>query len=225
MLVCCNEGWDQTSQLVSLSQLMLDPYYRTIEGFEVLVGKDFVGFGHPFKSRLGHGVEDAFGSKDFSPVFVQFLDCVYQLLYQFPSLFEFNGCFLTNIAFHAYSLLYGTFIGNCERERRSLDLARQTVSLWTELNGKEQFKNPLYDTGCPLVSPKDFYCDASAARFKLWREFYLRWSVPETGYERREWEELEELSEYHSKNEMVIMEMMQMVERYKKTLRRHKIGV
>eukprot|EP00826_Nyctotherus_ovalis_P001576 TRINITY_DN10260_c0_g1_i1.p1 TRINITY_DN10260_c0_g1~~TRINITY_DN10260_c0_g1_i1.p1 ORF type:complete len:150 (+),score=10.87 TRINITY_DN10260_c0_g1_i1:73-522(+) len=115
----------------------------------------------------------------------RFLDCVYQLLYQFPSLFEFNGRFLTSIAFHSYSLLYGTFIGNCEKERRSLELVKQTVSLWTELNSKEQFKNPLYDTSCPLVNPKDFYCDTSAARFKLWKEFYLRWSVPETEYEKK----------------------------------------
>ena len=35
MLVHCSDGWDRTSQLTSLSQLMLDPYYRTYEGFKV----------------------------------------------------------------------------------------------------------------------------------------------------------------------------------------------
>lgn len=35
VLVHCSDGWDRTSQLASLAQLMVDPYYRTIEGFQV----------------------------------------------------------------------------------------------------------------------------------------------------------------------------------------------
>lgn len=31
VLVHCSDGWDRTSQLASLSQLLLDPYYRTME--------------------------------------------------------------------------------------------------------------------------------------------------------------------------------------------------
>jgi len=38
-----------------LAQILLDPYFRTIEGFEVLVMKDWVYFGHPFEERMGHG--------------------------------------------------------------------------------------------------------------------------------------------------------------------------
>jgi hypothetical protein len=30
VLVHCSDGWDRTSQLSSLSQLLLDPYYRTL---------------------------------------------------------------------------------------------------------------------------------------------------------------------------------------------------
>ena len=30
-LVHCSDGWDRTPQLVSLAQLLLDPYYRTIK--------------------------------------------------------------------------------------------------------------------------------------------------------------------------------------------------
>ena len=53
VLIHCSDGWDRTSQLSALSQLCLDPYYRTIEGFMVLVEKDWLAFGHMFRHRSG----------------------------------------------------------------------------------------------------------------------------------------------------------------------------
>ena len=45
-LVHCSDGWDRTPQLTSLSQLLLDPYYRTIRGYLVLISKEWSSFGH-----------------------------------------------------------------------------------------------------------------------------------------------------------------------------------
>ncbi|KAL2826862.1 protein-tyrosine phosphatase-like protein [Aspergillus cavernicola] len=54
VLIHCSDGWDRTSQLSALSQICLDPYYRTLEGFMVLVEKDWLSFGHMFRHRAGH---------------------------------------------------------------------------------------------------------------------------------------------------------------------------
>ncbi|KAK4169413.1 protein-tyrosine phosphatase-like protein [Cladorrhinum sp. PSN259] len=53
-LIHCSDGWDRTSQLCALAELMLDPYYRTLEGFVVLVEKDWLSFGHMFGLRSAH---------------------------------------------------------------------------------------------------------------------------------------------------------------------------
>ena len=89
---------------------MLDPYYRTIEGFEVLVEKDWVSFGHMFKTRTGWKSTNPFEEDKRSPIFIQFLDCVHQLLNQFPSEFEFNLRFLTDLAYYSRSGLFGNFL-------------------------------------------------------------------------------------------------------------------
>ncbi|WVW81396.1 hypothetical protein I302_103388 [Kwoniella bestiolae CBS 10118] len=54
VLIHCSDGWDRTAQLSAISQICLDPYYRTIEGFNVLVEKDFLSFGHKFMDRSNH---------------------------------------------------------------------------------------------------------------------------------------------------------------------------
>lgn len=54
VLIHCSDGWDRTSQLSAIAQLCLDPYYRTLDGFRVLVEKDWLSFGHMFLHRSGH---------------------------------------------------------------------------------------------------------------------------------------------------------------------------
>lgn len=227
VLIHCSDGWDRTSQLSALSQICLDPYFRTLEGFMVLVEKDWLSFGHMFRHRSGHlnsekwfqieneriggdvnrgfgdsggagkAIENAFLSakgffgrdnnsrdslpdsdgelqsydsdspaarkpsssprsavsekeitkvKETSPVFHQFLDATYQLLYQYPTRFEFNERFLRRLLYHLYACQFGTFLFNNEKERVDNQARERTRSVWDYfLARREQFTNPQYD--------------------------------------------------------------------------------
>ncbi len=35
VLVHCSDGWDRTAQVCSLAQIIIDPFYRTIDGLQV----------------------------------------------------------------------------------------------------------------------------------------------------------------------------------------------
>lgn len=113
-LVHCSDGWDRTSQLCALASIILDPFYRTIKGFQILIEKDWLYFGHQFSKRIGQGMNNP-GGEDKSPVFLQYLDCITQLMHQFPSEFEFNYAYIFELADQAYNHLYGNFLCNCYR--------------------------------------------------------------------------------------------------------------
>ena len=55
-----------------------------------------------------------------APIFLQWLDCVHQLLYQFPTAFEFNGELLLFLAYHNISGQYGTFLYNYEKVNENI---------------------------------------------------------------------------------------------------------
>ncbi|ODV88779.1 hypothetical protein CANCADRAFT_32262 [Tortispora caseinolytica NRRL Y-17796] len=54
VLLHCSDGWDRTAQVSSIAQILLDPYFRTLDGFMVLIEKEYVAFGHRFLERCGH---------------------------------------------------------------------------------------------------------------------------------------------------------------------------
>jgi hypothetical protein len=70
----------------------------------VLIEKEWLTFGFPFAQRLGHGLTGKKGEMEQqSPVFIQFIDSVWQVWRQYPSSFEFNEELLFFILRHAYS--------------------------------------------------------------------------------------------------------------------------
>ena len=87
---------------------MLDPFYRTIKGLQVLIEKEWIALGHPFRARgelpknlrNNNSIIPPTGKNSVSrsnyqepitippapaPVFLIFLTCVHHILQQFPS--------------------------------------------------------------------------------------------------------------------------------------------
>ncbi|XP_058450348.1 myotubularin-related protein 2 [Malaya genurostris] len=175
VVVHCSDGWDRTSQLTALAMLLLDPYYRTLKGFEVLIEKEWLSFGHKFEQRIGHG-DNHHSDADRSPVFLQFIDCVWQISKQFPHALEFNEYFLITVLDHLYSCRFGTFLYNTERERTQNDLKTRTVSLWSFINSShEQYRNPLYG-GRYIATLAVLKPVVSMRHIRLWKGLYCRWN-------------------------------------------------
>ncbi|GMH63586.1 hypothetical protein TrRE_jg6273 [Triparma retinervis] len=145
-VVHCSHGWDRTSQVCALSQMFLDPYYRTMEGFRVLVEKEWLKAGHPFQLRCAHGEgKGERNDEQFSPVFIQWLDCVWQIGNIFPTAFEWSSRYCATIAKHVYSCRFGTFLYNTDQERVSNQVNSRTLSLWEYLKAnKKALANPFY---------------------------------------------------------------------------------
>ncbi|KAM3172374.1 hypothetical protein ACTXT7_014672 [Hymenolepis weldensis] len=177
VMVHCTDGWDRTPQLTSLAKLLLDPYYRTIEGFRFLVEREWLQFGHKFADRCGHSFSRT-SPEEQSPVFLQWLDCVHQIQLQFPGHFEFNELFLVRtlkIAIHTYSGLFGTFLCNSEFERQTEQKSLPSCSLWAFLNPKYNWSilNYLYKSNDEVITPA-YHVSGLA----LWHNLYKKALLP-----------------------------------------------
>ncbi|KAI6235443.1 Myotubularin-related and Zinc finger domain containing protein [Aphelenchoides besseyi] len=181
-VVHCSDGWDRTAQTVSIAQLLLDSYYRTFHGFQVLIDKDWLGFGFKIDDRCAHitSPNDEY-LKEISPIFTQFIDVVYQIMRQEPLAFEFNERFLFDLNEHAYSCLYGTFVGNCDKDRKDLRASTRTQSFWRVADSRlASYTNPFYDPDSFKLSEVDMPHSA----FVVWSSMYNRF---DTGIQTREY--------------------------------------
>ena len=196
MLVHCSDGWDRTPQVVSLAQLMLDPYYRSIDGFRTLVEICWLDFGHKMADRNGTvlGISDP---NERAPIFLQvhialhhcsyllilkfffssslqWLDCVHQLLLQFPCHFEFNLSFLVKLAQHTFSSLFGTFLCNSLHDRRKHKVSQKSRSVWDYLEHHHvKFRNFLYENSKPKEPLDPIWPRCEVRDLLLWKDVYV----------------------------------------------------
>ena len=148
-VVHCSDGWDRTAQLSALSQIIMDPHYRTFDGFQALVEKEWLSFGHMFRNR-NHSTNQAYESGASSPIFLQWLDAVFQIHRQNPTSFEFSEGYLQLLAKHCYSGWFGTFNFDNERQCR-LGYGFELCSVWAYLD-RDKLRNILYLPPAPSSS-------------------------------------------------------------------------
>ncbi|XP_013587922.1 PREDICTED: phosphatidylinositol-3-phosphatase myotubularin-1 isoform X3 [Brassica oleracea var. oleracea] len=219
VLVHCSDGWDRTTQLVSLACLMLDPYYRTFTGFQALVEKDWLAFGHPFSDRVGmpnisgsgnfdlprqsssagsypsspvrqstqsggsQSSSSSHAQNNYSPIFMQWVDSVSQLMRMYPCAFEFSPTFLVDFMDCLLSCRFGNFLCNSEKERQQCAIAEACGCIWAYLTDLRSLAtsshvhcNPFYD---PLKYDGPLLPPAASLSPTLWPQFHLRWACPE----------------------------------------------
>ncbi|KAM3959472.1 LOW QUALITY PROTEIN: phosphatidylinositol-3,5-bisphosphate 3-phosphatase MTMR4 [Aphomia sociella] len=166
-LVHCSDGWDRTPQIVAAAQLLLDPFYRTVQGFRILIEREWLDFGHKFADRCGH----QFGGEDpneRSPIFLQWLDVVHQLMLQYPCSFEFNEAYLIKLATHVHSCMFGTFLCNTSRERAEARVPDLTGCVWHLLSAPA-YRNHLYS---PHNQEQVIWPECSVRSLQLWWRMY-----------------------------------------------------
>ncbi|EDO28258.1 predicted protein, partial [Nematostella vectensis] len=72
-----------------------------------LVDREWIRGGHPFSNRCTRVGFSSTKYKGQGPVFLLFLDCVWQIYQQFPCSFEFHDSFLICLFEHAYYSQFG----------------------------------------------------------------------------------------------------------------------
>lgn len=217
VLVHCSDGWDRTTQLVALANLLLDPYYRTFKGFQALVEKDWLAFGHPFSDRLGMPTSSGIfelsrqsstsgfpsspmrqesgssmsqaqssshgqNSNNYSPIFLQWVDCVSQLLRMYPFAFEFSSAFLVDFLDCVLSCRFVNFLCNSEKERQQSEIFDACGCLWiylADLRASEGSSHVHYNLFYePSKHEGALLPPAAALAPTLWPQFHLRWACP-----------------------------------------------
>ncbi|TDH65573.1 hypothetical protein CCR75_006711 [Bremia lactucae] len=171
VLVHCSDGWDRTAQLCALAQLMIDPFYRTIRGFAILVEKDWLAFGHKFAERLGSDRNRDPQRNKSSPIMFQFLDAVWQIQRQYPHSFEFNERFLLHLANALTSGLYGTFMYDSRLQRDVNEIKHSTVSVWTPV----LMKTALYSNSTYEANDGPIWPWVSCNMIRLWENYFFQW--------------------------------------------------
>ncbi|XP_054854919.1 myotubularin-related protein 11 isoform X2 [Eublepharis macularius] len=138
---------DLNCLLASLVQVISDPHTRTISGFQSLVQKEWVAAGHAFQQRLNLLQKN---ERDESPVFLLFVDCIWQLLRQFPQSFELSEAYLVALHDSCYLPFLSTFLFNCQWERGRNNQHHFLNQLYTPINGWRE-------TLCLEILQKDGY--------------------------------------------------------------------
>uniref|UniRef100_A0A8C8XJS5 Myotubularin-related protein 12 n=1 Tax=Panthera leo TaxID=9689 RepID=A0A8C8XJS5_PANLE len=166
----------------SLVQVMMDPHCRTRIGFQSLVQKEWIMGGHSFLDRCNHLRQS---DKEEVPVFLLFLDCVWQLVHQHPPAFDFTETYLTVLSDSLYIPIFSTFFFNSPHQKDNVHQRQLSLPLTQSKSSPKRgffreetdhlIKNLLGKRISKLINSSDELHDNL-------REFYDSWHSKPTDY-------------------------------------------
>jgi Leucine-rich repeat (LRR) protein len=187
-------GNDLDFVVTSLAQIMMDGFYRTIDGLAILLEKDWNSYGFDWSRKLGHSTilylddaDDASGAStsansihsttpDQTPCIDLFIEAIWQLTLQYPMHFEYTETFLLYLVESIYSGRFGTFLLNTEKERDSF-AKDKTTSFWAHIHysiqqnpDDSEFVNFFYDPDTVFAVLEPRY---ELSSLKLWYSKHL----------------------------------------------------
>jgi len=160
-------GFETDAVIASLAQIILDPYYRTFDGFCVLLDKEWILQGYKFNSP----------SHEPFAVLYLFLNCVWELMQLHPLSFGFTEDLLIFFLDNVHSKQFSTFIYDNEKERSAK--ANGTASLFVFLmntSNQERFINESTNAQLAASTAKGGALPRSEINPMPWFTTILRWN-------------------------------------------------
>jgi hypothetical protein len=98
-------------------------------------------------------------------------------MHQFPTSFEFTEDLLVFLADHVHSGLFGTFLGNCMKQRMNeYECMDYTQSIWSYIfDNKDKYGMFVNKDYCELKKP--IWPSLGMGKVVLWERFHLRWDA------------------------------------------------
>eukprot|EP01125_Pyxidicula_operculata_P017972 TRINITY_DN635_c0_g1_i2.p1 TRINITY_DN635_c0_g1~~TRINITY_DN635_c0_g1_i2.p1 ORF type:complete len:2152 (-),score=235.56 TRINITY_DN635_c0_g1_i2:798-7253(-) len=133
--------------LISLVQIIIEPKYRTFEGFLAVFLKEWIG--HSCLVDNFTVMDPALGLKSPWPTFFFFISCVYTLVHNYPSEFEFVIEYLVYFVDMVYEILQPIL----NEQDANLSIF---ISLLSDI--LPEYKNPFYKPNNRILIPnRQFY--------------------------------------------------------------------
>merc|ERR1711920_1029628 len=109
-------------------------------------------------------------TSSYSPVFFQWLECVYQLMEQFPKAFEFTSQLLLALGNEVLSNRYGNFLSDTEKDNYQ-SVQPCTLSCWSHVAAGANRSDIYTRSDAPLLpkTSQDLYP-------KVWTDYWFQYN-------------------------------------------------
>uniref|UniRef100_A0A0N5A9U2 Myotubularin phosphatase domain-containing protein n=1 Tax=Syphacia muris TaxID=451379 RepID=A0A0N5A9U2_9BILA len=185
VIITDDDGYNASAIVSSLVQVCADGFYRTINGLNMLIEKEWIALGHPFGVNIFHCTLSARvqPSSPCTASFLLFLDCLYQLLRMYPSSFEYSQHMLIALWDLCVMGFAPALVCNSVSDQTALERNVSVFPLSQYYSSKYciMFTNVAYSANDLLGIgnlPTLIEPSANPVDVEFWSDCYLRWVSP-----------------------------------------------